>query len=67
MDVAILEKILRRAELRSLFDVDSTGKGPLDYAEPGSEGKLQFKFCGVTILVLFLAPAFAPSSSPLSV
>lgn len=37
MEVATLEKILQRLELRCLYDVDSTGKGPLDYAEPGSE------------------------------
>ncbi|CDJ58120.1 hypothetical protein, conserved [Eimeria maxima] len=38
MGVGTLEKILRKLDLRCLGEVDSSGKGPIDYAEPGTDG-----------------------------
>ncbi|CDJ63871.1 hypothetical protein, conserved [Eimeria necatrix] len=37
MGVPTLEKILHKIDLRSLAEVDSSGKGPIDYADPGSD------------------------------
>ncbi|OEH76012.1 hypothetical protein cyc_06421 [Cyclospora cayetanensis] len=37
MKVSVLEKILRKLELRCLAEVDPSGKGPVDYAVPGSD------------------------------
>ncbi|CDJ47431.1 hypothetical protein, conserved [Eimeria brunetti] len=37
MSVGTLEKILRKLDLRCLAEVDSSGKGPIDYAEPGTD------------------------------
>lgn len=39
MGVPTLEKILHKIDLRSLAEVDSSGKGPIDYADPGSDGE----------------------------
>lgn len=39
MTVPILEKILQKLELRCLAEVDSSGMGAIDYADPGSEGQ----------------------------
>ncbi|CDI73816.1 hypothetical protein, conserved [Eimeria praecox] len=37
MGVGTLEKILHKLDLRCLSEVDSSGKGPIDYAEPGTD------------------------------
>ncbi|KAL8435860.1 hypothetical protein ACSSS7_002148 [Eimeria intestinalis] len=38
MKVAILEKLLQKLDLKCLSEVDSSGKGALDFADEGTEG-----------------------------
>lgn len=55
MGVGTLEKILRKLDLRSLAEVDPSGKGPIDYAEQGTDGlSSSHTLCSLLLVLAFL-------------